>query len=827
MSLNRPWWLDIATYTALLEREQGAPRCRACAAEKRLFDLADPTIDHVLPRSLGGGNELSNLQILCRVHNSRKGTRPDDYWGRQFYFDREPNLANLRTMQRELGWNAITERYADWFARPASDIAGLVHVVAAVVGAGKTVLIPVFGWALNHAIRARMHGAAVPRVDRILVLTKDQALRDQLCRSLGGDAKTNEASDLVRYGIVATPPRVRCIDSSDQLKQGLGNLDIAVACVAMLFGTNGHPHPDLPQILANYGAIVFDEVHFAHAQVRQIVAAASASVCFGTTGSPLNPDGEPLEGIVLVGVYGYQDAVNHDQSLKFLSPDVGAHIEELDVKEAALLEPFGERSITSKSESADYPNALVPQLSIGQRLLRAMSEADGVPVLVAAAHRPEDSVVALRYPMHALLKAASREEGRILTTTMNDWLETRRDQFPLADGFRCDLVVTGDDDHPGQPLLPTHPFFAAWRALREDPQHWDGRLPSGACRLLVVVGIGREGMDNPLIGAVGIGYPMNSMIEGIQRPYGRQMRGVQVRLPDGRLAVPPEPLDRVRLFVHSAHNNRRLLERCGEYLLTMQDAFKDLTTIDELLEGAAPTTVEGVTPQGELTSRERYDLLGKLFDEADPEDIVDDVYPESSRERARDWLRQVIDEPERAAHALGLDAALRRVEIVAREYLLDEPDVRTMREFIAWHSPELDRLLLRLDDPDIWSALVAVYREYLKTFRVGTLQPTTSLQWIRHDLVTTIQRQLGVYFEGEVREIHKLVGTAVFSVLGDRSATKDSQWETPTVHARLRRRDCQHNIQGWVIGRLIAKGLCPRFERLGEYVWQDETEAVA
>jgi len=43
--------------------------CVHCGSE------SDLTVDHIVPRSLGGGNQPENLQTLCRRHNSQKATR--------------------------------------------------------------------------------------------------------------------------------------------------------------------------------------------------------------------------------------------------------------------------------------------------------------------------------------------------------------------------------------------------------------------------------------------------------------------------------------------------------------------------------------------------------------------------------------------------------------------------------------------------------------------------------------------------------------------------------------------------------------------------------
>lgn len=41
---------------------------------------ADRTVEHVVPRSLGGTDDLSNLKPACRSHNSARGNRPIEEW---------------------------------------------------------------------------------------------------------------------------------------------------------------------------------------------------------------------------------------------------------------------------------------------------------------------------------------------------------------------------------------------------------------------------------------------------------------------------------------------------------------------------------------------------------------------------------------------------------------------------------------------------------------------------------------------------------------------------------------------------------------------------
>lgn len=67
---------------ALIKRD--GLNCAECGVEMKVnletgrIDLRSSkgaTIDHIRPRSKGGGSELENLQLLCRSCNNEKGSR--------------------------------------------------------------------------------------------------------------------------------------------------------------------------------------------------------------------------------------------------------------------------------------------------------------------------------------------------------------------------------------------------------------------------------------------------------------------------------------------------------------------------------------------------------------------------------------------------------------------------------------------------------------------------------------------------------------------------------------------------------------------------------
>ena len=72
VSINRSRKVPPPTRRGVLRRDGG--RCAYCNA-------AADTVDHVIPKSRGGGSTWSNLVAACRYHNAVKGDRLLDELG--------------------------------------------------------------------------------------------------------------------------------------------------------------------------------------------------------------------------------------------------------------------------------------------------------------------------------------------------------------------------------------------------------------------------------------------------------------------------------------------------------------------------------------------------------------------------------------------------------------------------------------------------------------------------------------------------------------------------------------------------------------------------
>lgn len=808
---NKPTWLDGRSFAEFL-RLHPVATCRVCGEdEPKLM-----SVDHVVPRWQGGSDEVSNLQWLCGPCNSRKGPREDSYWAQPFYFDAPIRLETLRMAQR-IGCHEPILHHADYFTRPFSQISRQLYVLAWSVAAGKTLSIPVLAHSLNHIIR-RDCGGANPRVDRVLVLCKEQAIRDQIADDLRKDIKG--------YGLYPYSPRVDVVEKGwklDQIK-AVDRADIWVSCIHMFYEKNGQPARNLPEILARFPLIVVDEPHYAIDQVLQVVHAASTSLCFGTTGSPITAKGDQIKRFVLFSVYDYQSACENDQSLKHLAspedPVFSQIFEEVDIVEAEMRRG-GEDYTTETTLTDGYNLNIRPVVSVAESLVRYLHECDGDYAeglaYTAASHRPKGVIADLAYRGHGIFLAETIEIGEMVCSHLNRMFEADRRRYPLSLGWRATIARSGVDDGEGskdkaKKLGPDHPWMAA--------KLNGGRLTSESSRVLVLIGMGREGINNPLCCVVGLGRPCQSMIENVQRAVGRPLRAFIRRIGD-TLHVPPATLDRVKILSHSTFGNGPFIRSAVEFVLDMADSLDGMTTMAELARGEAeaPAASPDFDVDAILTGSERFAIAGVVGQgriDGTPIDVagIAGAFGGGSgpkTKKAEDWTRTLITSPSIAQNAMRLTATLTEVPRVMREYPTIDPSDETLLRYTKREHPNLIRHAANLNDVTR-EIFLEYYRDHVRRYHLPELPMVVRLSDIRGRLGNVVWNQIGAQCPGKKDKIFALAGSAMKLILGcqpGESLNDGGPHDIPECHVILSRPEVQMDMRGWIVRCAISNGWCP------------------
>lgn len=810
---RKPTWLPQDAWIELLHRYGGVPRC------ERTGETTDLSVDHIVPRWAGGTDDVSNLQFLTSRMNAKKGIRDDQHWAQRFYWDQVPNLDAFRGAQRLL-FAEITDKRSDWFGRPVSQIARRLYVNAWVVAAGKTIGIASAAWAINHVIRERW--GAAPRAGCVLIVTKERAVRDQIAKDL--------PSDIERYGILPHGPRVGVVEYSWQFEQDdwLDQHDAVVATVQMIWEREGGiTRSNLAKILAKFPVIAFDEPHFATDQVSRLVEEASGSICLGFTGTPIDAAGRLLQQMVRLSVYGYDQANYNDQSLKWLDSDPDSFrefVREIGITEARVVE-HGTRTTTDDPGKVGYDKNIEPAKSVVRDVIDETKRRDQLVIAAEAIARHRDpAAVEMNgiYPAHPMIVCDNVAAARALCENTNKMFERDPLTYPPTDGWRAEVVYTDTLDVKGdriigQPLTTSHPW------LRSKSLGY--RLDAKCARLLFVVGIGREGVNNPACGPVGVATSQGSVVEIVQRAIGRQLRAVTSRREgSSALLVPPAPLDTVLIVTHETFRNTDLIARAIAFVCDMEDQLAALPSIDDL-DDSDPKAPEEIQRGVTLMTKEKIDIAAWLGTTGPDGDLipVDEVVTEFAGldtgprvDKIREWANRVRTDPDAARKEIHLDRSVKPNLIVAREQVRHDPTDAELERHLKIHNP--DRVGKYVPVSDAYRELITdLYVQHASLFHLPPLTSDDHIDDIRRDIARRIKRHIGGYFTGEPKQVHSLVGTAVKTKLGvpeNEKARNDSDWDTPQVHALLRRPDVQAEIIGWVTGRLIDDGFCPALSAL-------------
>ena len=75
--VSKKWYADWGTESnkeLLYHQQRGA-----CAGCQKFFEITDLTRDHIVPKSKGGPNDISNIQLLCELCNRIKSDKTNEY----------------------------------------------------------------------------------------------------------------------------------------------------------------------------------------------------------------------------------------------------------------------------------------------------------------------------------------------------------------------------------------------------------------------------------------------------------------------------------------------------------------------------------------------------------------------------------------------------------------------------------------------------------------------------------------------------------------------------------------------------------------------------
>ncbi len=854
---NKPTWMSQQQWRELKALYGSVAQCAYTGKTEHEAKLI---VDHIVPRSRGGKNEVSNYQFLCEELNLEKGAKEDKYWAQEFYYDKDYDPTKFRYAQRDLAYLKILT-HENHFQSPWSQINRIVYLLAWITGAGKTISIHAVCFALNQILR-KEKGIAYPRVDRILVLVKEQALRDQLATEL--------AKDVVDYGICRIPPRVGVVEGNHQFDNNywLEQQDIVVSCLQQVWERdNGISRNNIEQILGKFAVIFFDEPHYAVAQVAALAEQATRSLCFGLTSTPINAKGTVLESYVLFSQCGLREVYQEQRNLKYLSSS------EESIQKSKLIEYVGEidardhfcgkrTEIEGSPDTPDYNTQLEPAKSVAEKAVFYVVDADricekifsGEMIPQAAPHRDASEVIPdLIYPMHAMISVRSRHDAEVIAKHLNEKIfQSDPHQYPPEQGFRAEVVFSYGVDENGKPvkgfkLNTDHPWLKCWRTKKFKMTGYGWELPEKCARFLIVVDMGREGINNPFCGVVGLGRRTQSIIEVIQRLIGRQIRSYTQPFLD-QLKVPPAQLDTIKIWTHDAWDYPKAGD-APDYATTqrikdglhfceyMDEWLAGLTTLEDLIENGKelldPETE--TTEEGVLTTEEKLGIafdIGthQLKDEEIPEDDILNAWcgrNSKKRELAKDWIDLVQNEPDSAKIELKQTITLRKLHIIEYERPKTNPSLTDLRWFFEVHSRASLPLVEMLENPAIDEITKAAmrataegwYKAYMVKFHsFAGLPKVTDFEKIRKQLVNKLYTQLrynpyasneGSFIAGDStaiqRATHQSIGYAVKTVLGLEKAEKGSEHDVPQYHAALVDPSVVRNILGYARQKLLEQ----------------------
>ena len=183
-----------------------------------------------------------------------------------------------------------------------------VSLLALTCGAGKTVLMLAFLYAICSEVNQRK--PAAPRPRRVLWFVHQTELGRQLQLDLNNDIK--------QLRLVTTLPEMQICDQTGDLGRPPGQHDITISCPHALWESTNQSRSDaeIMALLAEYDVIIWDECDFARDQIGRLVRLSPHALKFGLTAAPIDADGNFIrEFFVLAASAGHRFVFDDDKCL--------------------------------------------------------------------------------------------------------------------------------------------------------------------------------------------------------------------------------------------------------------------------------------------------------------------------------------------------------------------------------------------------------------------------------------------------------------------------------------------------------------------------------
>ncbi len=817
---SKPSWLPQKVFHEFLKVHSRIDGTMSCAWCHKIIDPNgnDFSVDHIVPQDRGGEHNLSNLQPAHGRCNSSKGTKPDKYWSRDFYWDQSLPIGKgvLRSAQENVYWSTLNTK--DWFSKNFDQINKVLYIIAGVTGMGKTIAMPVLACALNQIKNEERVGQ--PRVDKFLILTKEIGLREQLYLEL--------KEELVKFSIFSEPPRIGVVRKGYQWQTSfLNNKDIVISCEHQLWETDRKRDWDETGTLAQFPLIFVDESHFADRQVQAIVGKAHRSLVFGLTATPIDRSGNIHDGCVLHSLYSYNDVHVNDHCLKYVGKE---SVTILKTKETDIKLEGIDVTIQDGDKIPGYEKNIKPILSVVMEGISKQKSRDEETKTKRyrnplARHRINKIYKdGIDFPSHMMVKCENIEIARIMRSITQDILEAKREMYPLDEGWNSSAAHSKSEKYKSERLDEDHPF------LRYKKN--EGKLDDRCARILFLVDMGTEGLNNPYCVDYAICCSLGSLPLTVQAPVGRPVRS-PMKKDNGFIIVPRESLDTVSIITHEVFNNEAILNDAIDYVLDMNSWFSSMTTVYDLMSNqdvsvgsSLDTTVPPLDDTKKIDICSQYGDALKRHTDYDIEDIIisDNVNPDSKKaERYREFDNILQSNLKKVSSSLSLTSDLQKYPIITRDVSLDEKDEEALLEFIYLQRPEIYDIinnLLLSDKENAIDLMSALYERHQKDFSLRNLKPlvdekgeeitirTVQIR-ITSEIIndfSSVPMRKGVTSQSFDGVVYSIVMNAMKdSITGypDEVFSHGSAYDIPEVHILLLQHGIKRQIKGYVRNQII------------------------